>query len=86
VWAINKRADLAPPAAQVREMAIFIRKTLADVLGRRQALKVPVLYGGSVEASNAAALIGEGDIAGLLVGHASAELESFVEILNACKK
>ncbi len=86
VWAIGKHADSALTSAEVREMAIFIRKTLADVLDRKSALKVPVLYGGSVEPANAAALIAEGDIAGLLVGHASADVTSFVEIISACKK
>lgn len=86
VWAIGKTADLAMKPAEVREMAIFIRKTLADVLGRKAALKVPVLYGGSVEPENAPALMSEGDISGFLVGHASAEVGSFVEILLACKK
>jgi triosephosphate isomerase len=86
VWAINKRADLAPGAEAVREMVIFIRKTLAEILGRRAALKVPVLYGGSVEPQNAPALIADGDIGGFLVGHASVDLEQFAEILNACKK
>jgi triosephosphate isomerase len=86
VWAIGKHAEAAPAPAQVREMAIFIRKTLADVLSRQAALKIPVLYGGAVEPENAPALIAEGDVAGFLVGHASAELDQFVAILNACKK
>ena len=86
VWAIGKTATEAMKPAEVREMTIFIRKTLADVLGRKAALKAPVLYGGSVEPENAPALIAEGDVSGFLVGHASAEVGSFVEILLACKK
>ncbi len=86
VWAIGKSADKAPQPAQVREMAIFVRKTLAEVLTRTAALKVPVLYGGAVEPENAPALIAEGDVAGFLIGHASVELDQFVSILNACKK
>jgi len=86
VLAIGKRAQDAMKPAEVREMGIFIRKTLADVLGRKAALKVPVLYGGSVEPENAHALMLEGDVAGFLVGHASADVISFVEIVLACKK
>ena len=78
-------SDALDPAG-VREMAISIRKTLADVLDRKSALKIPVLYGGSVEPQNAPALITDGDVAGFLVGHASADLQSFVDILAACKK
>jgi len=86
VWAIGKRADQAPSAATVREMAIFIRKTLAEVLSRQAALKVPVLYGGAVEAENAPTLITDGDVAGFLVGHASVDLDQFVSIVKAASK
>ena len=92
VWAIGKSASDAMPASEVEETVIFIRKTLADILGRAPALRVPILYGGSVEpdlpaqAGNAAKLIAEGGINGFLVGHASADVGSFVEILKACKK
>jgi len=84
VWAIGRGAN-SMSAPEVREMAIFIRKTLADILGRKEALRVPVLYGGSVEPSNAGMLIGDGDIAGLLVGHASAQVDEFMEIVLACR-
>ena len=86
VWAIGKSDTDAMKPGEVREMAIFIRKTLADILGRKQALSVPILYGGSVEPENAHALITEGDVAGFLVGHASVEPESFIAIAEACKK
>ncbi len=86
VWAIGKSAHDAMQADALEETVIFIRKTLADLLGRTEALKVPILYGGSVEAENAGALIAEGGVNGFLVGHASAEIDSFLEILKACKK
>lgn len=84
VWAIGGGASRAMPASEVREMAIFIRKVLADILGRAAALRVPVLYGGSVESENAAALMTEGGIAGLLVGHTSADITQFLDIARAC--
>ncbi len=86
VWAIGKTASDAMKPAEVREMVIFIRKTLADILDRKLALKVPVLYGGSVEPDNARGLIEEGDVAGFLVGHASADVATFFEIVSQCKK
>jgi triosephosphate isomerase len=85
VWAIGKSAQDAMKPAELREISIFIKKTVAEHLERTAAMRVPILYGGSVEPSNARALIDEGDINGFLVGHASANLESFVEILKACK-
>ncbi len=86
VWAIGKSAADAMKGPELREMSIFIKKTLAEHFERKAAMRTPILYGGSVEASNARALLEEGDVAGFLVGHASAEVESFVEILKAVKK
>ena len=86
VWAIGKGAAEAMQVPDLEEMAIFIRKILSETLGREQALKVPILYGGSVEPQNAQALMQGGGVNGFLVGHASADIHSFKEILKACKK
>jgi len=86
VWAIGKSAAEAMKPAELEETAIFIKKVLADVLGREKALRVPILYGGSVEESDAAPLLGEGGVSGFLVGHASASAESFGAIVKLCKK
>ena len=86
LWAIGKTAKDAMQPGEVEETVIFIRKTLADILGRKDALKVPILYGGSVEPENAAKLIADGGVNGFLVGHASADIDSFVEILKSCRK
>ena len=85
VWAIGKSANDAMKGADLREMSIFIKKTLAEQFEKKAAMRIPILYGGSVEASNARALLDEGDVSGFLVGHASAEVDSFVEILKAVK-
>ncbi len=85
VWAIGKSAVEAMTPPDVREMVIFIRKTLADILGRPAAVKVPILYGGSVEGTNARQLLEEGGVGGFLVGHASADWNSFNEILKNSK-
>jgi triosephosphate isomerase (TIM) len=86
VWAIGKSAADAMKGTELREMSIFIKKTLTEHMDRAAALKVPILYGGAVEASNARELLEEGDVSGLLVGHASAELESFTHILQEVSK
>lgn len=85
VWAIGKSAADAMKGTELREMSIFIKKTLTDALEREAAMRVPILYGGSVEPDNARSLIAEGDVSGFLVGHASAQVETFVEILKACR-
>jgi len=43
-----------------------------------------VLYGGSVNAENAASLVAEGRADGFLVGGASLKAESFLAIIQAC--
>ena len=83
VWAIGKTAANAMQPQELEETVIFIRKTLVDIVGRTDALKVPILYGGSVEGENAARLMQEGGVGGFLVGHASAQLRSFADIVDA---
>lgn len=85
VWAIGKNASEAMKGAELREMSIFIKKTLAEYFEKKAAMRIPILYGGSVEASNARTLLDEGDVSGFLVGHASADVESFIDILKAVK-
>ncbi len=86
VWAIGKTASSAITSPKLQEMHIFIRKTLTDIVGRQAASAIPILYGGSVESSNARELLKESGVSGFLVGHASVEVPSFIEIINACKK
>lgn len=83
VWAIGKTAGEAMKPAELQEMVIFIRKTLADSMSREPALKVPVLYGGSVEDTNAPGLLKDGGISGFLVGHASVDVDSFLSIIQS---
>ncbi len=85
VWAIGKSAVEAMSAQDVQEMVIYIKKILAESMGRVAALRVPVLYGGSVEKDNARELIEKGGVSGFLVGHASADAHSFLEILRAVR-
>lgn len=85
VWAIGKSAADAMKPAELEQMVIFVRKMLADTIGRSAALRTRVLYGGSVEPANAAQLLEESGVNGFLVGHASADVESFVEIIHSCK-
>ncbi len=85
VWAIGKHAADAMQGEDLEETAIFIRKILSETLGREAVSRIPILYGGSVEPGNAAALLKEGGVSGFLVGHASADVDSFIEILKAVR-
>ncbi|MDP4537113.1 triose-phosphate isomerase [Alkalimonas collagenimarina] len=82
VWAIGTGEAATPEQAQQAHAAI--RQLLAryDTVA---ASKVRILYGGSVNASNAAALFNEADIDGGLVGGASLKPAEFLEICRSAK-
>ena len=58
---------------------------MAELFGGDVADKVRIQYGGSVKPDNAAELLGQPDIDGALVGGASLEVSSFLQIIeNGC--
>ena len=79
VWAIGTGIPSSPADAQ--QMMEFIRGLMQEDFGR-SALDLPLLYGGSVDASNAAGFISQPDINGALVGSASLDAERFVELVK----
>ena len=81
VWAIGKDATRAPTVDEVREMTLFIKKTLAEIAKSKTILSTPVLYGGSVDENNALELSFAG-IDGLLVGRASLDPKKFAKICS----
>ena len=61
----------------------MIRDTLAEMYGAETAQKVTIQYGGSMNAKNAAELLGQPDIDGGLIGGASLKAEDFGTIIAA---
>jgi triosephosphate isomerase len=80
VYAIGKTSDFALKSSDVHEMVIFIRKFLSERFNRTRAESMRVLYGASVERDNAHDLVRNGNVDGLLVGHASLDAEEFATI------
>jgi triosephosphate isomerase len=58
---------------------VLIRGALNQLAGDR-AVEIPILYGGSVNTGNAAALLAAPDVDGLLVGGASLDPEGWATI------
>lgn len=83
VWAIGKAPEDAMRPTDVHETVLFIRKVLTDMTEKSVAFAVPILYGGSVSPENAQAIITEGMVDGLLVGHASLDASLFTKIVSA---
>lgn len=78
VWAIGTGRTASPEQAE--QVHTFIREKLAFKYGKKRAACAIILYGGSVKPMNAYALMGEKNIDGFLVGGASLEAESFIQI------
>src|SRR5215216_4833502 len=62
-----------------------IRNLLGESQGDDFANNVRILYGGSVKPENAAEIMAQEDVDGALVGGASLEVESFVELIGAAQ-
>ena len=82
IWAIGKEALRAASPADVLQTSIFIRRTIAELFGQDIAMRVPILYGGSVDKKNAEDFFKEGKVQGLLIGRESLNIPSFGEILH----
>jgi triosephosphate isomerase len=84
VWAIGTGQTATPQQAQ--EVHAFIRKLLGQVFSSSLAQGIRVLYGGSVKPDNTAELMAMGDVDGALVGGASLEVSSFIQIIKGSLK
>jgi triosephosphate isomerase len=80
VWAIGTGKTATPQEAQAVHQFIRQRISARD---KAVADKLPILYGGSVKAANAAQLLSLPDIDGGLIGGASLIAEEFVAICRA---
>lgn len=81
VWAIGTGLTATPEQAQ--EVHSFIRKLLGQMYDGQLAEEIHILYGGSVKPDNAAELMGQQDVDGLLVGGASLKADDFLKIIQA---
>lgn len=80
VWAIGTGETATPEQAQ--EMHASIRKMISDSWGDEIATSIQILYGGSMKPANAEELLSQPDVDGGLIGGASLQPESFLEILE----
>lgn len=80
VWAIG--TGRVPSVEDVSAMHRAIRSRLDAIYGEGAGV-VRILYGGSVNAGNAAELLGADEVGGALVGGASLTAESFLSIVLA---
>ena len=79
VWAIGTGKTASPEEAQAVHAVLRAQLQAAT----DQASRVKILYGGSMNAANAAALLGQPDIDGGLIGGASLKAPDFLTIIAA---
>ena len=82
VWAIGTGATASPE--QASEIHTFLRRTVAEVAGEDHAATLQILYGGSVKPNNCEALLSRPDIDGFLIGGASLDSATFLDIIRRC--
>ncbi|PKK84763.1 MAG: triose-phosphate isomerase [candidate division Zixibacteria bacterium HGW-Zixibacteria-1] len=81
VWAIGTGKTATPEMAQ--EVHRFIRNRIRTNHGDATADNLSILYGGSMNAANAAGLLKQPDIDGGLIGGASLKVEDFTQIVKS---
>ncbi len=77
VWAIG--TGLTASAGDASAIHTVLRSELREMIGTR-CDEIPILYGGSVNADNAAGLLAAPEVDGLLVGGASVDAASWLAI------
>ncbi len=80
VWAIGTGKTATPEMAE--ETHKVIRDFIAEKFGKDAAASIVIQYGGSMNAGNAAALCGQADINGGLIGGASLKADTFSELIK----
>lgn len=87
VWAIStvKGAKMAAPDDISRSINI-IREQLAEKYGKKATEEIPILYGGSVNPSNAGAYLTIPGVNGLLIGGDSLIADHFADIIDLAKR
>ncbi|MUK89186.1 triose-phosphate isomerase [Ornithinibacillus sp. L9] len=81
VWAIGTGKTASSEDAN--EVCSHIRNVVKEITSEAVAEKVVIQYGGSVKPTNVDELLAQSDIDGALVGGASLEAESFLQLVEA---
>jgi triosephosphate isomerase (TIM) len=81
VWAIG--TGLVASLGDISAMHAEIRRVAGGVLGKAEAARLRLLYGGSVKPDNAEAIFALDEVDGALVGGASLKAADFLAILRA---
>ena len=81
IWAIG--TGVTASSDQAEELHKFIREIIDQKYGDDLANNISILYGGSCNPTNAREIFSKDNIDGGLIGGASLNAESFVEIIKS---
>lgn len=84
IWAIG--TGKSSTAEDANEVCAHIRSVVASQFSQAAADAIRIQYGGSVKPSNIKEYMGQPDIDGALVGGASLEAQSFLQLLEAASQ
>ncbi|MDE1548851.1 triose-phosphate isomerase [Jeotgalibaca caeni] len=84
IWAIG--TGKSSSAEEANETCGIVRETVRELFGGAAATAVRIQYGGSVKPGNIQEYLAQEHIDGALVGGASLEAESFLQLLEAVKE
>ena len=84
LWAIGTGESATPEDAQA--VCAMIRSMVSGEVDPAAGDRLRILYGGSVDAANTAAMVGMPDIDGALVGGASLDAELFAAVIHAARE
>ena len=80
VWAIG--TGLTASYEQINKVHALIRKILGQLFNHKESKNIPILYGGSVNSTNANELISIDGVNGFLIGGASLDVIKFSEVVK----
>ena len=84
VWAIG--ASAPPETDQIISAKIMLRKILIEICGDFAGREISLLYGGSVTDRNAAAVVSEAELDGVVIGRAALDPAALVRIAASLEK
>jgi triosephosphate isomerase len=84
IWAIG--TGKTATKEQANDTIRFIRKTITELFDAMTGESIRILYGGSVKPSNIDELLAMSDIDGALIGGASLDPQSFIQLVKAALK
>ena len=84
IWAIGTGKSAS--SEEANEVCTYIREIVEEITSKEQADRIVIQYGGSVKPATIDELLQQSDIDGALVGGASLEADSFLQLVEAASK